>query len=653
MVSIPRATTRVQDQAGVAASGLDVICVWSPCAAGDDLLPRLYGSAKAIYDVHGYCEGVEYAALHEQYARKPILFMPLPVDTLGAVSRENKTGNTGTSVTTVTAGGTGVLAEHDGAVRVVTGGTIGTDQILLEYSADGQRTWKKYRLGTANSFAIPFFNVTMAFAAGTLVAGDVIHTWHGSAPRAATADWATARANLAAQQKGFRSILNCQDLQSDTEASAYVTQLNAYETENERFVYGRASVYDRKPFAEMSRVTVRMTTANVTFAEVGATADTITRATGSFITDGFAAGMRIDVSGSASNNFTNALITGVSALVLTLDTQDLVAEGPVAGVTITGSPAVTFAEVGATGDTITRSSGSWLTDGFRVGDLIDVNASSNDFSDALVTGVTATVLTLDTQDLAAEVSRADAITISAGQTKAQWMAEIDAEFSSIDDQFRVDLAAGRGRALSPFSGWFMRRSPAWAASIREYQHDLHIATWRKSNGPFDDFSLTDEDGILEEWDDRVDGEAASAARFTSFRTWANGQEGTFITLSLTRAEEGSLLGLTHNVAVVNLACTTVQLNTEDAAIGVTLILNSDGTATADSLAAIKSQVDNALELALLTSRGEGQRASFASWEPDADVLFNVPTPTMTGTTRLLLNGTVHSVTTAVQVQTAG
>src|SRR6185369_1317986 len=85
-------------------------------------------------------------------------------------------------------------------------------------------------------------------------------------------------------------------------------------------------------------------------------------------------------------------ITGVTDLVLTLDTTDLAAEGPVAGVTIVGSPTITFAEVGATGDTITRSRGSFLDDGFAADDRITVAGSvSNNFSNARITAVTATV----------------------------------------------------------------------------------------------------------------------------------------------------------------------------------------------------------------------------------------------------------------------
>lgn len=75
---------------------------------------------------------------------------------------------------------------------------------------------------------------------------------------------------------------------------------------------------------------------SLTFAEVGATGDTITRSAGSWVTEEFAPGMYIGVTGSASNNITDALITGVTATVLTLDTTDLVNEGPVVGCAVVG-----------------------------------------------------------------------------------------------------------------------------------------------------------------------------------------------------------------------------------------------------------------------------------------------------------------------------
>jgi hypothetical protein len=187
--------------------------------------------------------------------------------------------------------------------------------------------------------------------------------------------------------------------------------------------------------------------------------------------------------------------------------------------------------------------------------------------------------------------------------------------------------------------------------VREYQHDLHIPTWRKDHGPAG-ANLFDANNDLVEWDDRIDGGAGSAAGFTTLRTWANGPRGGFVALDLTRAGEGLIDSMAHNHAVICAACNTVQIATENV-IGRTLQLNSDGTATKESLNVIQGEVNAALDIALLSSRGEGPRASSAVWTPASDDLYNVAEPLMNGVLTLLLNGTVHSVATRVRVQTNG
>jgi hypothetical protein len=70
----------------------------------------------------------------------------------------------------------------------------------------------------------------------------------------------------------------------------------------------------------------------LTYAAAGRT---ITRSAGSWLTEGFRAGVRITSAGTVSNNFTGALVSAVTATVITLDSQALVNEGPVSNVTIT------------------------------------------------------------------------------------------------------------------------------------------------------------------------------------------------------------------------------------------------------------------------------------------------------------------------------
>lgn len=66
----------------------------------------------------------------------------------------------------------------------------------------------------------------------------------------------------------------------------------------------------------------------LTFVEGGGSADTIVASTGSFVTDGYYAGMLLTVAGTTNNNGTYTLAT-VAALTLTLaTTDDLVDEGP-------------------------------------------------------------------------------------------------------------------------------------------------------------------------------------------------------------------------------------------------------------------------------------------------------------------------------------
>ncbi len=649
---IPSAQVTVDDTAGAQAGGLNTICVWSPVSLQDDAMPRLFGSAAAISAFHGYAPGVEYSGRHSEETGGNILFCGLPIATAGVVGRVDKSGNTGGSVATVSTSGAGVLHEHDGVLRVVTGGTVGTSQIVLEYSLDGGRKFRKVKIGQATTYTFPHVNVALSLTVGTLVAGDTIVTWHGTGPRSDSDGWQDAIANLAAQLKGFRSILLCGDLQNNTEAAAFCDQLNAYETAHKRFIYGRASLRDRLPMAEMSHDVARMTAGtSLTF---DGTADTIERATGSWLADGFAVGDTVTFL-SDDNDFTT-IITVLTATLMSVTAAGVDADETTATATCVGYPTLTFVDVGAGSDTLTRNRGDWRSDGFRVGDLVTVDgtASNDDVIDGVLTGVSATVLTFGAtaeSDLDAEVISTNGVTVTAGETKAAWMATLDAAID-VDGEFRLDLSAGRARKLSPFSGWNFREPASWVASLREYQHDLHIPTWRKDDGPTG-WDLNDDEGNLVEWDDRVDGMAASAARFTSLRTWGNGPSGTFVSLSLTREQEGSLLSLTHNVAVVNLACTVTQLNTENV-VGRVLVLNDNGTATGDSLKTLEMQVNSALDLALLTNKeGEGPRASLAVWEAAVDDVLNVPDATINGVLTLNLNGTVFKVITKVKVLSGG
>lgn len=649
MATTPSATTTISAEAGALAGGTGYCVVIAPVAVNADSTPRVFASADALLEQHDYCPGVDYAALYIDATKKPVIFVGIPVATAGVLGRQNGSGVTGTSVISIAAGANGYLDETDFRIVVVTGGTIGTNGIVVSISADGGLSTKNVRLGTATSYTVPYLGIVISFGAGTLIAGDT-YTFTTTAPMWDSDGIAAARVALASQQKLARSWMVVGDCPTHTIASFVSSAVNSYETSKKRFTYARINTRDRLPSAAMSRVTVRMTgTPTLTFAEVGATGDTITRSAGSWITDGFAVGDVITVASSVSNNVTGP-IASLSATVITLGTTDLVNEGPVSGCSVVGSNGLVFAEVGATGDTITRSGGSWLNDGFAVGDLITVaGTGSNNFTDAEITAVTATVLTLDTQDLVAETIGSRTATITAGETMAEWVSAMDAEFAPIDGQKRLDIGLGRLRKKSTITEWLNRRPVSWAASIREYQHDVHRPVWAKEDGPLLDWSMVDANGNVVEFDQDNDG-GGLEGRFTCARTWGNGPNGAFIAMSLTRDTEGSLLSYTHNLAVANVCCSIVQSKTENM-IGKTPRLNADGTATSAELQKLEESVNGDLKQALLTEfvPGEGPRASFAVWRASKDDVLNVVDAAITGVAELHVNGTIVRVNTLVKV----
>lgn len=642
MAELPEASVTIDDEAGAFAGATGYAIVLAAVAQNDDCVPRVYSSVKGILDQHGYSQGADYAALHIEKTRKPIIFVGMPIGTAGTAGRIDSSGVAGSSAITVASGADGYLEEIDGRIEVVTGGTIGVTGIVLDVSADGGRSTKRVRLLTATSYTFPHIGVVVQFGGGTLIAGDVF-TFSTTAPLWDQAGLTAARTALAAQLKLARSFVVIGDLPNSTYAGYVVTEVNAYETSNERDVVARVQVRDRTPLASGSKSSHTMNGDPVlTFDAAG---DTVTRATGSWLDDGFAVGDVVTFASTTSNN--------LSAEILTLTATEMglgnvvTDEGPTSGHTCIGSDGYVF---DSATHTITRSGGSWFADGFRVGDSVTTTGTASNNFTKTITVLTSTVMTF-ASGVVDETIGSHNVTIGAGETMSAWVAACDAAFATIDSQKRIDLGLGRARKQSPITGWLFRRPAAWGASVREYEHDVHIPTFRKADGPLDEWSLEDEDGNVVEFDERTVG-GALAARFTCFRTYANGPRGTFVALSLTRAPESSLLSRTHNMMVANLACTIARAETENA-IGQVLVLNANGTGKESSLALIEERVNSSLQINLLQDKGEGQRASSAKWTANRNSVLNVPGAELLGQLDLLLDGTLEKITTRVRIQTAG
>ena len=117
--------------------------------------------------------------------------------------------------------------------------------------------------------------------------------------------------------------------------SVATTTLTVNITDNENWSTGTGidfEILEPGMFLQYKSTTATQVVAssdNLTFAD--ADPDTITRATGSFVTDGYTAGMAITVAGTTSNDGTYIVAT-VSATVLTLIAEEaLTAEGPLSG----------------------------------------------------------------------------------------------------------------------------------------------------------------------------------------------------------------------------------------------------------------------------------------------------------------------------------
>src|SRR5262249_38997024 len=123
---------------------------------------------------------------------------------------------------------------------------------------------------------------------------------------------------------------------------------------------------------------------------------------GSWVTDLFAVGQTVTVSGTAGHNGTFT-IAGVSATTLTLTASTSGAdEGPVSA---------TFSQ--ASGDRIIRASGSWVKDGFTNGQTINVSGSVGSNGGFTIASVTDSTLTLTSVNAVANHG-AEFPTISSG-----------------------------------------------------------------------------------------------------------------------------------------------------------------------------------------------------------------------------------------------
>jgi hypothetical protein len=202
MPTLPNVTQTEQEHGlGVQATQTGKTCaVLGCCSSGTADVPQRFATIKALRAAYGDGPAVEAAALQLNAGRQ-VLFCKLPSSTAATLGTPIDTGVVGTS--DVTADGT-PIDTYELRFVVVTGGTIGTAGIVFKVSLDGGRTYgPDIALGTATSYLVPHViggassGVTLHFAAGTLLAGDVF-TVPAIEPKWVSGDLTTGVAALVA-----------------------------------------------------------------------------------------------------------------------------------------------------------------------------------------------------------------------------------------------------------------------------------------------------------------------------------------------------------------------------------------------------------------------------------------------------------------------
>lgn len=570
MATRPKVTSSLVSSGGGLASGVDALAVFF-CSTSGPYTARLVRKYSDVVSTYDRGIAASFASLWFAQVPKPLLMLRMPTVTAGSIGPVNNESVTGTSVITWT--GTPIDRESIKLV-VVAGGTIGAAGITIKVSRDGGRTYGPVvRLGTATTYVVPLTGVTANFAAGTLVAGDWA-TAECYPPISDNAGLTAARVALAAQsvvrpRAGIMlSEITSQDLLQDV-----IDEANAYETANSRHIRIFTHFREISPIAYMQ--------GNPTDVDFAAD-DTITRNTGSWVTDGFRVGQDVTISGSASNNGSKGTVTNVTATVLTLS----------------ASPGLAL--------------------------------------EANVLG--------------------SALTIIGTESDATWQASLGAIAGDSEATMkiadRVLYRAATGRIKSPADGTRKQRPVAWFSAIRTMQHERHVSEAQVDLGGLAGVTITDTDGVIERgsYDERVS-ETLLAYRIASTTTH-DGFGGIYMTLPLTGAEDNGQLSRAPVGFVGDLLCQLAQTEATKK-LGKGYPLQADGTFTPASLSRINREVTARLRAAVLSPGPEGPMASDVSFEMSGDVDMRETAAVVPCEVSFLPLGYLEQITIRVLVSRAG
>lgn len=526
MALLPSASSKLDETGAGVAVGDEPIAILSCAPQGPDATVRPTQKTQDTLDEFGHCEGLQFCGHYVELTRNPYLWVKMPTAAAGVILSTDTRKVVGDSVVTFTGTPTDdeeIVVEVVEAVDVGVSGTI-------RVSRDGGKTWGgNIRLGASTSYLIPTSGITVAFAAGDAAKGSLALCFCRG-PRWDGAGLHAAFEALAQNTRKPRLVMVIGDVDEAADLQSVIDEVAAFET-----VHGKHTVAFVNGRDLTRPVAMQGAPADVDFAAAG---DTITRGTGSWVSDGFKVGMRVTVAGTASNNASHT-VTVVTATVLT----------------VAASPGI-------------------------------VDEANVDGADITITGV---------------------------EPKPAWRAAIEAIVGNTPTTqkiaFNVLCGGGRATRRSPVSFDRKRRPAAWAIACRTMAHDVHVSAAQVDLGPLEGWSIVDERGQLVEHDERVDG-GLLAMRVACLRTF-NEKGGVYCALPLTLDEDNKPLSRLPVVLVGQLACTVAQRAYTEKLNGF-VIRKPDGSMTEAEARRIQGYAQSQLESALLTPGREGQRASLAT-----------------------------------------
>jgi hypothetical protein len=661
MATLPTARVLQATSGGGLAKGSIILCVMA-CTQNGQLTARQYSRVQEVLNDHGYGPAPEAVAHNTQLNKLPSLVVGLTTATPGAINNVDTTGVTGTAAPSFSG------APYDDErlrIEIVDGGSLGTAGISFRVSRDGGASFLggTIRLGTALTYLIPGTGVTVTFGASgrTLVAGDVLLA-NCTGPMWDAAGLSAGFDLVRNQPVRPRIILLCGDVDDSTDVQDVIDEISAMETEAQQYTRVLFSTRQRFPLCKMQKTKALTTgsasaTGDLTFAASG---HTITRASGSYVTDGFVVGQSVTVAGSASNNGVIGVLTAVSATVLTFGSgvvNETITNGLISGVAATISGAgpglVTFAAT-----TITRGIGSFITDGFKVGMMVTVAGSaSNNGELGPLTAVSATVLTFAAGGVSETISGLG-LTLTGTEPKSTARAAFGAIVGTTPQTAKVYHRASawfaRARRKSPINSTRKMRPSSWACAFRIMGHQENTSPAKKALGGLEGWSMYDANGELEfeAHDERIEG------GILAFRGGCLTSDvelgGVFVALPLTLDEDDASLSRLPKGLVCDLAA-RISLRESN------LILSSDVTLKADGTGFIKPGeaekiekiVTNRLRAVLLKKDTEGQRATDVSWKMARDVDLRDDGAEIPCETDVEGKGYIEQIKTTVRLSKAG